>query len=202
MTHTMTWAPVARGSRWSLWTIRAATAAGLAIDAYVHLDLAAVYREAGGAISEGVVFRAEAVAGLLAATPLIATDGGLLPGRTGGPGQRASRDGGGAERGTSGRSAARSLYDPAWFPEKLPGGRRGRRARKDVFTDRGPDLHLARRYRQRSRADARPAGQLLRLQPLPGRLCRLLTGATWDRGGPRPQKERETDEPGLRHMAR
>ena len=34
--------------RWSLWALRAATAAGLAIDAYVHFDLAALYAESGG----------------------------------------------------------------------------------------------------------------------------------------------------------
>jgi hypothetical protein len=59
--------------RWTLWTIRAGAAAVLAIDARVHRDLAAVYREADGVISEDVLFRAEAVAGLLAATPLIVT---------------------------------------------------------------------------------------------------------------------------------
>jgi hypothetical protein len=76
VTHAMTWAPRSTRLRWSLWTIRAATAAGLAIDAHVHLDLAAVYGEAGGVISEGVLSRAEAVAGLLAATPSSPPDGG------------------------------------------------------------------------------------------------------------------------------
>ena len=65
----------ARGLRWTLWSIRAATG-GLPIDAYVHPDLAAVYREAGGVISEGVLFRAEAVAGLLAAPSSSPPDGG------------------------------------------------------------------------------------------------------------------------------
>jgi hypothetical protein len=56
-----------------LWTARIATAAGLAIDAYVHLDLAPVYAEGGGAINEVVLFRAEAVAALLVAAAVIAT---------------------------------------------------------------------------------------------------------------------------------
>lgn len=59
------WRPAVRP--WSLWTIRAVIAAGLVIDAYVHLDLASVYAEGGGTINEGVLFRAEAVAALLAA---------------------------------------------------------------------------------------------------------------------------------------
>jgi hypothetical protein len=88
--------------RWTLWTIRAATAAGLAIDAYVHLDLAAVYREAGGVISEGVLFcRGQRAGMMLAARSVdLGQIGGPLP-----------------------------LYDAAWFPEKLLGGG-GRRARE------------------------------------------------------------------------
>ena len=41
--------------------------AGLAVDAYVHLNLASTYTAAGGVINEGVLFSAEAVAALLAA---------------------------------------------------------------------------------------------------------------------------------------
>ena len=83
----MTRPPAAGGLRWSLWTIRAATAAALAIDAHVHLDLAAVYGQAGRVISEGVPFRAEAVAGLLAATPPHRhRTAALSPGQAGGLG--------------------------------------------------------------------------------------------------------------------
>ena len=58
--------------RWSPWAIRVAMAAGLAIDAYVHLDVASLYAETGGTINEGALFRAEAVAALLAAIAVIA----------------------------------------------------------------------------------------------------------------------------------
>jgi hypothetical protein len=59
---------VARGS---LITMRVANAltrlvavAGLAVDSYVHFDLAGIYSETGGVITEGVLFRAEAVVAL------------------------------------------------------------------------------------------------------------------------------------------
>ncbi len=47
--------------------------AGLAVDSYVHFDLAGTYSEAGGVISEGVLFRAEAVAALLVAIVVAVT---------------------------------------------------------------------------------------------------------------------------------
>ncbi len=54
-------------SRRVLRTARIVVVAGLAVDAYVHLDLASTYAEAGGIINEGVLFCAEAVAAMLAA---------------------------------------------------------------------------------------------------------------------------------------
>jgi hypothetical protein len=48
--------------------------AGLAVDSYVHFDLAGLYSEAGGVISEGVLFRAEAIVALLVAI-LVAVTG-------------------------------------------------------------------------------------------------------------------------------
>ena len=106
--------------RWALWVIRIATAAGLAIDAYVHFDLAGLYAEGGGAINEGLLFRAEAVVALLAAGAVLAT------------GRRASY----AAALLVSASALTvllvvryvdlgplgpfpDLYDPAWFPEKV-----------------------------------------------------------------------------------
>lgn len=63
----MSWPRGHAAWQWSLWAVRAATAAGLAIDAYVHLHLAGLYAEAGGTINEGVLFRIEAAVALLAA---------------------------------------------------------------------------------------------------------------------------------------
>ena len=105
---------------WSLWATRVATAAGLAIDAYVHWDLAHVYAEITGTINEGVLFRVEAVVALLVAAAVIAT------------GRRACYLAGLAiavsalalmlvaryvDLGQIGPLP--DLYDPVWFPEKL-----------------------------------------------------------------------------------
>jgi hypothetical protein len=49
----VTWAWRRPARRWPLWTARAAAAAGLAIDAYVHRDLAPV-----GAVITGLALRA------------------------------------------------------------------------------------------------------------------------------------------------
>jgi hypothetical protein len=106
--------------RWWLWGVRAVTAAGLAIDAYVHLDLAGLYAEAGGTINEGVLFRVEAAVALLAACAVIAI------------GRRACYLAGLAVAGSALAAMLVSryvdlgqigpfpdLYDPVWFPEKL-----------------------------------------------------------------------------------
>lgn len=50
---------------------RLITAAGLGIDAYVHLKLAPTYAEGGGQINEGALFRAEAALALLTALVLV-----------------------------------------------------------------------------------------------------------------------------------
>jgi hypothetical protein len=106
--------------QWSLWAVRAATAAGLAIDGYVHLNLAGLYAEAGGTINEGVLFRIEAAVALLAACAVIAV------------GRRACYLAGLAVAGSALAVMLVSryldlrqigpfpdLYDPVWFPEKL-----------------------------------------------------------------------------------
>jgi hypothetical protein len=106
--------------RWLLWAARVIIAAGLAVDAYVHLDLASLYAEAGGTVNEGVLFRAEAVAAMLTAVVVIAT------------GRRAAYLAGLAVAGSALAAMLISryadlgqigplpvLYDPVWFPEKV-----------------------------------------------------------------------------------
>jgi hypothetical protein len=106
--------------RWSLWTIRAATAAGLVIDAYVHLDLASAYAEAGGTISEGLLFRAEAAVAVATAA-VVAVIGrrssylaGLAVAASALIVMLVSRY---VDIGPLG--SLPDLYDPVWFPEKL-----------------------------------------------------------------------------------
>ncbi len=103
-----------------LWTARIATAAGLAIDAYVHLHLAPLYAEGGGAINEGVLFRAEAAAALLVAAAIITTGrrvcylAGLAVAASALAVMLVSRY---IDLGQIGPFP--DLYDPAWYPEKL-----------------------------------------------------------------------------------
>ena len=63
------------GSRWGrLLPLRVVTAAALAVDAVVHLRLAGRYdANTAGGLSQGDLFRVEAVAALLAAALLVAT---------------------------------------------------------------------------------------------------------------------------------
>jgi hypothetical protein len=120
MSHIVSWPHRHAAWQWSLWTVRAATAAGLATDAYVHLDLAGLYAEAGGTINEGVLFRVEAAVALLAAAAVIVI------------GRRACYLAGLAVAGSALAAMLVSryvhlgplgpfpdLYDPVWFPEKL-----------------------------------------------------------------------------------
>jgi hypothetical protein len=105
---------------WVLRATRIAAAVGLAIDAYVHLDLAHVYAEGGGAINEGVLFRAEAAAALLAAAAVIITGrrvcylAGLAVAASALAVMLVSRY---VDLGPIGPFPG--LYDPAWYPEKL-----------------------------------------------------------------------------------
>ncbi len=69
--------------RWRVWRVsspmlRLLAAAGLAVDAYVHADLAPVYDGIRGAISQGDLFRIEA--GLAAAAALIVLTAGRRAG--------------------------------------------------------------------------------------------------------------------------
>lgn len=60
--------PLAQGAALA---VRLITAAGLGIDAYVHLTLAPTYAEGGGQINEGVLFRGEAVLAVFSALVII-----------------------------------------------------------------------------------------------------------------------------------
>ncbi|MGD3107188.1 hypothetical protein [Streptomyces sp. YGL11-2] len=53
--------------------LRLLTAAGLAVDAYVHVALAGAYDPVGAGISEGTLFRAQAAAAALAAVLVLAS---------------------------------------------------------------------------------------------------------------------------------
>lgn len=103
-----------------LWTARIATVAGLAIDAYVHLHLAPLYAEGGGAINEGVLFRAEAAVALLVAVAVVATGrrvcylAALAVAASALAVMLVSRY---IDLGQIGPLP--DLYDPAWYPEKL-----------------------------------------------------------------------------------
>jgi hypothetical protein len=55
----------------ALWPLRLVTAAALAVDAYVHADLASSYDFTYASISQGTLFRVEAGAAALAALLLI-----------------------------------------------------------------------------------------------------------------------------------
>ena len=108
------------GRRRALLAARIVVAAGLAIDAYVHLNLAATYAEGGGVVNEGLLFRAEAAAALLAAIAVSVTSRRLcyLAGFAVAVSALAvmlvSRY---ADLGAIGPFP--DLYDPVWFPEKL-----------------------------------------------------------------------------------
>jgi len=116
----MTWSKRSTAWRWSLWAARIVTAVGLAIDAYVHWDLAPVYAEVRGTIDEGALFRAEAVVALLTAVAVIATGrraaylAGLAVGASALTALLIARY---VDLGQLGPFP--DLYDPTWFPEKL-----------------------------------------------------------------------------------
>jgi hypothetical protein len=96
------------------------TVAGLGIDGYVHLDLASTYSEAAAPVSEGVLFRAEAVLALLTALALILRArrltflAGLVVSASALTLMLVSRY---ADLGALGPFP--DLYDPVWFAEKL-----------------------------------------------------------------------------------
>jgi hypothetical protein len=103
--------------RWTLRAARATTAVGLAIDAYVHFDLASTYAESGGTVNEGALFRVEAVVAVLAVIAigrLAALLAGLAVAGSALTMMLASRY---VNLGAIGPFP--NLYDPVWYPEKL-----------------------------------------------------------------------------------
>jgi hypothetical protein len=58
--------------RWGLLALRVLTAAGLAVDAYVHFDLAGQYAANTGAISQGMLFRIQAGIAVVMALAVLA----------------------------------------------------------------------------------------------------------------------------------
>jgi predicted lipoprotein with Yx(FWY)xxD motif len=105
---------------WTLLSARTVIAAGLAVDAYVHFDLASLYAESGGTVNEGVLFRVEAVVAVLAAVAIIASGrlvvvlAGLAVAGSALTVMLVSRY---VSIGTVGPFP--NLYDPVWYPEKL-----------------------------------------------------------------------------------
>lgn len=103
------------------WLLRLATAAALAIDAYVHADLITRYalNQGSAAVSQGDLFRIEAAVSSLAALALVLTGrrtiwvlavlvaasalGGLLLYRYSSPGALGPLP---------------DMYEPIWYPEK------------------------------------------------------------------------------------
>ncbi|HEX6934526.1 MAG TPA: hypothetical protein VF162_20450 [Streptosporangiaceae bacterium] len=104
----------------ALALVRLFVVAGLAVDGYVHVDLAGLYSEAGGAISEGVLFRAEAVVALAVAILVAATGrrmsyvAALVVAASALAAMLVARY---VDVGAIGPFP--DLYDPVWFPEKV-----------------------------------------------------------------------------------
>lgn len=104
----------------ALAAVQLIAVAGLGIDAYVHLDLASTYAEAQAAINEGVMFRVEAVAAILAALVVIVSARRLAFALAFAVAASAlalmliSRY---VDIGAIGPFP--DPYDPVWFPEKL-----------------------------------------------------------------------------------
>ena len=106
--------------RWASLVARITVAVGLAVDAYVHLNLAPTYAEGGGLVNEGLLFRAEAAAALLTAIAIAATGrrvcylAAIMVAVSALAVLLVSRY---ADLGAIGPFP--DLYDPVWFPEKL-----------------------------------------------------------------------------------
>jgi hypothetical protein len=132
-----------------------AAAAGLAYDAKVHLHLAAGYDAIGDTITQGSLFRVEAVAALLAAVLVLVVDNRLAWAVAGGVGLA----GVGAvllyryvDVGALG--PVPNMYEPAWYPEKL----------HSLYAEAAVALCWLTREALRKRA-GRPAGSWGRAAP-------------------------------------
>jgi hypothetical protein len=101
------------------WLLRVLTAAGLAIDAYVHADLAPDYDPIRKSVSQGELFRIEAALASLAALLILAYARRLtwlLALLTAGGGLAALLVYRYMNLGTLGPLP--NMYEPVWFPEK------------------------------------------------------------------------------------
>ncbi|WP_145909891.1 hypothetical protein [Kitasatospora viridis] len=108
------------GALLGLWLLRLVTAAALAVDAYVHADLAAGYDSINKGISQGTLFRIEAGAAALAAALLVVAGRRVV---VWGYAFLVAAAGVGAvllyryvDVGVLGPLP--NMYEPVWFPEK------------------------------------------------------------------------------------
>ncbi len=103
------------------WALAGLAVAGLAVDAYTHLDLAPTYRfNATSALSESLLFRIEAVLAILVAVAVIARRNrltALLVVLVAGGGLVLLLVYRYVDIGKIGPIPA--MYDPEWFPEKV-----------------------------------------------------------------------------------
>ena len=133
-----------------LWVLRLLTAAGLAVDAYVHADLAATYDPVVKTISQGDLFRVEAGAAALAAllvvlfgTRPLVWGYALLVAAAGLAAVLLYRY---ADVGAVGPLP--NMYEPLWYPEKTASAV----AEAAATLTAAAGLLLARRLRMRSRS--------------------------------------------------
>src|SRR4051794_5139738 len=95
-------------------------AAGLVYDAYVHLHLAGDYDAIGSTVTQGLLFRVEAVVALAAGIAVLVSDRRVVwaaAGLTGVAGVAAVLLYRYVDVGAIGPIP--NMYEPAWFPEKL-----------------------------------------------------------------------------------
>jgi len=114
--------PAQAGSRWRrLLPLRVVTAAALVVDAVIHLQLASRYdANTAGGLSQGDLFRLEAVAALLAAALLLATGrwvAWLLALLVAGSALGAVLLNANADVGPLG--PVPDMYEPFWYGQKL-----------------------------------------------------------------------------------
>lgn len=106
-------------NRWLSWGLRVLVAAGLAVDAYIHFQLAPTYDALGTSITQGTLFRIEAVAAAVVALLV------LVVGRT--TVYLAAALVSGSALGAvllyrwvdvGALGPLPNMYEPAWYPDK------------------------------------------------------------------------------------
>ncbi len=100
--------------------LRAVAAAGLLVSAYIHLRLAPGYSLIGEQITEGTLFRAQAVAAVLAAVVLLIRRGRLpwVPGALVAAGSLVALVGSVYVQ-VPAIGPFPLIYEPVWYPEKV-----------------------------------------------------------------------------------